>query len=453
MEELYIVLITTRLSNILQDIETLHLFAQTVAALVRQIDEREIFENAFEILSAFDELVTLGHKENLSLSQVRTFLEMDSHEEKIQEIIERNKELEATEERKRRAKEIQRKELARRNEHAQFGAAANNTYSTYQAPQYTPPPLTYSQAPSSSLAKPHAPRGKGLQLGKKTKPVSEFAQPLLEVAQPAPAQAPAPVQDSPVPAKSHNNGILVTINEKVSAQITRDGSVVNSEAKGDLQLRICDAALAHSRLVLRADGAAHGVQYKTHPNVDRAAFTGSGVIALKDTTKPFPANDQALGVLRWRAVGKADDATLLPLTVSCWLAPSEVSGAIDVTLEYELNGGFQGVLRDIAFVVPLATHNVKLRTEHDGLAYDVSENGVLFSLTEITPEDPQGAFEFTIEAADDDELFPMELAFNVEMDGCFGRVAVQDIVRADADEESLPFDLESNIAAEAFYVV
>lgn len=40
---------------------------------------------------------------------------MESHEERIQEIIERNKEIEATEERKRRAKEIARKEHERKH--------------------------------------------------------------------------------------------------------------------------------------------------------------------------------------------------------------------------------------------------------------------------------------------------------------------------------------------------
>jgi hypothetical protein len=33
--------------------------------------------------------VTLGYRENLSLTQIKTFLEMESHEERIQEIIER----------------------------------------------------------------------------------------------------------------------------------------------------------------------------------------------------------------------------------------------------------------------------------------------------------------------------------------------------------------------------
>lgn len=83
------VLITNKQSNILQDIESLHLFAQVTQSICKSMDERELLRNAFEVLSAFDEVVSLGYKENLSLSQIRTFMEMESHEERIQEIISR----------------------------------------------------------------------------------------------------------------------------------------------------------------------------------------------------------------------------------------------------------------------------------------------------------------------------------------------------------------------------
>lgn len=89
LDELYMVLITNKQSNILQDIDSLHLFAQVVTSTCRTLDEREILKNAYELLSAFDEIVTLGYRENLTISQIKTFLEMESHEERIQEIISR----------------------------------------------------------------------------------------------------------------------------------------------------------------------------------------------------------------------------------------------------------------------------------------------------------------------------------------------------------------------------
>ena len=87
LDELYMVLITNRQSNILQDIDSLHLFAQVVSSICKSLEEREILRNAYDLLSAFDEIVTSGYRENLSLSQIKTFLEMESHEERIQEII------------------------------------------------------------------------------------------------------------------------------------------------------------------------------------------------------------------------------------------------------------------------------------------------------------------------------------------------------------------------------
>jgi hypothetical protein len=89
LEELYILLITNKASNILQDIDTLHLFARVVSDMCRSAEEKEISRNQFELMGAFDEIVSLGYREQINLTQVRSVLEMESHEEKIQEIIAR----------------------------------------------------------------------------------------------------------------------------------------------------------------------------------------------------------------------------------------------------------------------------------------------------------------------------------------------------------------------------
>ena len=42
-----------------------------------------ITENAFQLIFAFDEIVALGYRESVNAQQIRTFIEMDSHEEKV----------------------------------------------------------------------------------------------------------------------------------------------------------------------------------------------------------------------------------------------------------------------------------------------------------------------------------------------------------------------------------
>lgn len=47
------------------------------------MDEKEILEQAFQLIFAFDEIVALGYRENVNLAQIRTFTDMDSHEERV----------------------------------------------------------------------------------------------------------------------------------------------------------------------------------------------------------------------------------------------------------------------------------------------------------------------------------------------------------------------------------
>lgn len=49
----------------------------------RVLEESEISEHCFDLIFAFDEIVALGYRENVNLAQIRTFTEMDSHEEKV----------------------------------------------------------------------------------------------------------------------------------------------------------------------------------------------------------------------------------------------------------------------------------------------------------------------------------------------------------------------------------
>ena len=53
----------------------------------RSFEENEIAENAFSLIFAFDEIVALGYRESVNLTQIRTFVEMDSHEERVYQAV------------------------------------------------------------------------------------------------------------------------------------------------------------------------------------------------------------------------------------------------------------------------------------------------------------------------------------------------------------------------------
>jgi hypothetical protein len=421
LDELYMVLITNRQSNILQDISTLHLFAQVVGSICKSLDEREITRNAFELLSAFDEVVTQGYRENLTLSQIKTFLDMESHEERIQEIIARNKELEATEERKRKAKqlEMQRKETAR-NQRMGVGAAQARQ-PTY--PTYTPPPAaptmpdtydSYNAAKNEKFSKPLASRGKGMQLGKKNKTGSMFDQVRSDMGAEAetsaplagvPAQQVTPVQPAVAArAPTSGDGVNVTIAEAITARFSREGALEFFEVKGDLQLRISDPSLTQVKLNL-AMGDTKGAQLNAHPKVDKTAFKSSSTVQLTDATKGFPANN-SIQVVRWRLNAKPDDVEDPPIRFTVWTSESG-SGNYSITVEYELTGS--DALKDVIVAIPYSTSEPVV-SSFDAV-YEVSGDSIDWTIGDVDDSNPSGSFEFEAEAGSEDDFFPISVRF------------------------------------------
>ena len=76
------------------------------------IDEQEVSNHAFDLIFAFDEIVALGYRESVNLAQIRTFTEMDSHEEKVWIAMRETQMKEAKLQMKEKAKELAKAKAA-----------------------------------------------------------------------------------------------------------------------------------------------------------------------------------------------------------------------------------------------------------------------------------------------------------------------------------------------------
>ena len=70
--------------------------------------------NGLELAFAFDEIVSMGHKENVTLRDIQTHIEMESHEEKLANMIRQSKEREAQETMKLKARSLARESRSSR---------------------------------------------------------------------------------------------------------------------------------------------------------------------------------------------------------------------------------------------------------------------------------------------------------------------------------------------------
>jgi len=125
LDTLTLVLMTTKNSNVLEDLGTLALLGKCVGETVgSSVTEATVADKVFELLFTFDEVVAMGYRESVSLGQIRTFIEMDSQEERIAEMVEANKRREAKEESKRKQKIIKKQADERRRAGLSMGGGS-----------------------------------------------------------------------------------------------------------------------------------------------------------------------------------------------------------------------------------------------------------------------------------------------------------------------------------------
>ena len=255
-----------------------------------------------------------------------------------------------------------------------------------------------------------------MQLGKKSKTTDMFERvrgdlgaqaeesaPLYSNAQPiTTAQKPLSARNSTSPDR---DAIHIIVAEKISAKISREGTVKSFSVKGDLQLKISDPSFTKVKLDLTTN-ANNGIQFRTHPNVDRPMFTKSNTVQLRDTSRGFPANN-SVGVLRWTADQIPDSAEILPVTFTVWVNKG-ADESWTVTVEYELTGG--DGLRDVAVTIPYATSEPAV-SSFDAM-YEVTGDSLEWTIGPVDESNPSGSFEFEAQAEDEAEFFPMKVKFS-----------------------------------------
>ena len=65
-----------------------HSVVPDIAGTTNNLNEEKISEKVFELIFAFDEVITAGgYKEAITLPQIRVNMEMESHEEKLHNMI------------------------------------------------------------------------------------------------------------------------------------------------------------------------------------------------------------------------------------------------------------------------------------------------------------------------------------------------------------------------------
>lgn len=455
-DALYLVVLSTTQSNIVEDLAALRMLGRLLPDRCPTMDEATVGRCAFEILFAFDEVVTNGQREIVSLEQVSSILEMFSSEEQL--MLEKKKEQEqlATKIATEKAHELRKNKSELSHHH--LGGGGQDMSSSGSLGASSAPPIRggFSDsavdlgAQGAAAAASAASRfgGGGLSLSSKNRKTDTLSKALKESGASAGAATAAgggaAAADASGQQQHHGGGstapVTLRIKEKMSACLNREGGVSSLDIGGTLFINVDDASCANIRVVLGPISPLFTTN--ANPMINKDLFAADHMLATKDG-RPFPVGTAPQGVLRWRAQNPGK-AIAVPISVNCW--PSATGASIEFAHE-----NTQVPLTNVRVALPVAGVSPRITECSCGDYHYDAANGVLvWHIPEVNRNNNSGTL--TVEIGSEPQeshFFPAQVAFDapVSLAGV-SVVAVQNIETG----ARVQFDCETILSADDYVV-
>ncbi|OII77257.1 hypothetical protein cand_019670 [Cryptosporidium andersoni] len=421
LDDIYMVLMTPLSSNIIEDLDTLRLFCQVLydsCSCPPPLTEELIISNCFDIIFAFDEVISFGYKESVTLNQIKTYLEMESQEEKLHKIIRQNKENEERERRKQIASKLDKERsydisLATSSNNnlvrsslsgiaafaesvgvsklvqsvginpnkIGFGSNMNNI-DNMNVLSNIPISTSITSSTTNTLCTNskvgvNAP-SKGMFIGKK-KPTMELIQEkddkkvIEEKQYDLTSSLPLSISENII---DDDNAL---IEERCEAILAIDGSLLSKvDIQGTFQIKLEKEEFPEYTFHEEDER----FQYKVHPNLSKEKYQRDGLLRLREDLKSALPKNILIPLVKWRSSGHNAVGTFeLPIAISCW--PVETAdGFTNVTLEIESNR----LTENIAIIIPISSiisYNIS-----NGIfdsSQTNSKNSVIWNIESLSP--------------------------------------------------------------------
>jgi len=450
LEKMYMLLITTKNSNILEDLETLRLFSRVIPEYCQKIDEQSVQDNAYELIFAFDEVVALGYRESVNLAQIRTFTEMDSHDEKLHKAVRETQEKEAKQQMRQKAKELQQAKLRMNQSHGRSLTSNSMGFGSSMKSSSAADIIT-AQAIPEPVSKPAPKRTtkNAMKLGGgKSKDVDKFVDNLRQEGQQIRSVKTTKkevVQAAVATNQVKQESAHVKINEKLQIEATRNGDY-DVRVLGELALHINNEECNKIRVLCNVDCEDKNFKFQTHPNVMK--YNGANhVIAMKNQDRTFPLN-QDVNVLKWKL--QSDDETHVPLQINCW-PDEDGSGNCDVNIEYELIMTSHE-LNDVTISIPVPSGVGAPQVtdcQEGEYKHDSRKNLLVWTIPVIDESNSSGILNFSIPSNPDD-FYPVNIQFTCTKQS-YTSIEIKEVQQVDT-KDSVKFSLDRIMYADKFEV-
>ncbi|SBS83875.1 coatomer subunit delta, putative [Plasmodium ovale] len=356
LDSIYIFLITNINSNIIEDLEIIKVLSQIIQDICQgNINESTILKKCFTIIFYIDELIKNGVREIVNSSQIKTYIEMESHEEKLQTIIRENKEKEEKERRKFIANKLE-KNRQKHNKISSNNFISNDIMNNIDYNINTVDNVIY-KSEEQDIIDENFNSYKGMQLSSKKENVK-----ILNVIENN------KIENKPIINVKNifNKPINIVITENIVCTLSSEGTLCDLDIQGSFNLQVNNDK--YSKVIIELENE-YKDKAKIHPILDKSKYNFN-ILELKDKMKNFRVST-IYPLLKWK-INFLNDS-YIPLNISCWPCEDNESTLLNLEIENKKNN-IEDVIYDLNVNLMCPSSNRpqiiskdKGIIEHDGL--------------------------------------------------------------------------------------
>jgi len=447
MDTLYILTISTKRSNILEDIEIVRTLQNVVTqVLASSISEATICEQAIDLILAIDDVISLGYRNICSESMVISALQMDSANEKMHVLMEANQKANAKIEMNNYIKNKKKGKLEEG-----YGGAGSESLNLPKMEATTGGgndskedifPSSYGnnyEDDDLESNKKSTIRGKKVMtLGKKKeKAKQDKKKQNLELKKELKNDQHTP-SFNPLDA-----GVTFTLSERVSCELDKEGKASSFLVKGELAFVINNPD--KKRIAVKVDKSkATDVKLKVPPSFDKNAWAEAGVLVPKNdklslvTGSKIPAIKYSISKIK---------GSFSPINLTIWLS----EGSLTLEVEFNQQQTWIKELKNlkIKFITGDSEPEVESK-ENSAFAYDDSEEKCVWSIPLLSSAVSDANIELSLsEEVSEDVIFPMIISFDLKQP--FIPLTIEGCKCLDT-EEDVKFEQKFDLQTENFTV-
>ncbi|CDU17926.1 hypothetical protein YYC_04448 [Plasmodium yoelii 17X] len=398
LDNIYIFLITNINSNIIEDLEIIKVLSQIIQDICQgNINESTILKKCFTIIFYIDELIKNGVREIVNTNQIKAYIEMESHEEKLQTLIRENKEKEEKERRKFIASKLEkdRQKKNKSNSISNNSFISNNIINNVEYNSNLIENFLYRSEDQPTIVDETFNSYKGMQLTNKKENVR-----ILDV-----------VDNSGIEHKSNINvnsifdkPVNIYINENIICTLSSEGTLCDLDIQGVFNLQINNNK--YSKIIIQINNE-YADKAKIHPILDKNKYN-SNILELKDKNKNFRTST-VYPLLKWK-INHLNDM-YLPLNISCWPCEDNESTILNLEIENKMKNPNQNIYDlNVNLMCPSSSKPQVISKDqgiiqHDGILLnwhvDTLENNKNCQIEISVNSKPEHIFPFSVEAKSD----------------------------------------------------